>query len=94
MPIQGLTFARAPFNLHAVYRSCIISKRRSYSNGFNKLKVVELAIKNGNRRAAGEYGVQKKPVRNWRKKKLSWTRPVAMVCYCKCALFKVQLILQ
>ena len=44
------------------------AKRLSYSNGF-KLKVAELAIKNGNRSAGREYGVSEKLVRDWRKKK-------------------------
>ena len=37
----------------------IMTKRMSYSNGF-KLKVVELAMKHGNRSARREYGVNEK----------------------------------
>ena len=44
-----------------------MAKRMSYSSGF-KLKVVEMAIKNGNRSAGREYGVNEKLVRDWRKK--------------------------
>ena len=45
-----------------------MAKRMSYTTGF-KLKVVELAMKNGNRSAGREYGVNEKLVRDWRKRK-------------------------
>ena len=45
-----------------------MAKRMSYTTGF-KLKVVELAIKNGNRSAGRKYGVNEKLVHDWRKRK-------------------------
>ena len=57
-----------PFYSHTVYCSCIMSKRIRYLNVF-KLNVVQLAIKNGNRRAARKCGVDERRVREWKKQK-------------------------
>ena len=57
-----------------------MAKRMSYTTAF-KLKVVDLAIKNGNRSAGREYGVNEKLVS-------------VLHLDCRCASFRVRLILQ
>ena len=53
---------------HVKYSTTMASKRASYTAAL-KLKVIETAEKCGNRAARREYFVNKKLVRDWRKKK-------------------------